>query len=100
MEVEAPMGREKANEAELEIPEASADTGFIQRLPQFIQRVRLTGEEENRDLPSGEAEAAIPTLPQSITPLLRGHAPASCVWNPRVFADDARGWQCPFVLCR
>ena len=21
-----------------------------------------------------------------------------CVWNPRVFADDARGWQCPFVL--
>ena len=22
-----------------------------------------------------------------------------CVWNPRVFADDARGWQCPFVLC-
>ena len=21
---------------------------------------------------------------------------ASCVWNPRVFADDARGWQCPF----
>ena len=23
----------------------------------------------------------------------------SCVWNPRVFADDARGWQCPFVLC-
>ena len=21
------------------------------------------------------------------------------VWNPRVFADDARGWQCPFVLC-
>ena len=25
--------------------------------------------------------------------------PSSCVWNPRVFADDARGWQCPFVLC-
>ena len=24
---------------------------------------------------------------------------ASCVWNARVFADDARGWQCPFVLC-
>ena len=24
---------------------------------------------------------------------------SSCVWNPRVFADDARGWQCPFVLC-
>ena len=23
---------------------------------------------------------------------------SSCVWNPRVFADDARGWQCPFVL--
>ena len=23
----------------------------------------------------------------------------SCVWNPRVFADDARGWQCPFLLC-
>ena len=23
---------------------------------------------------------------------------AACVWNPRVFADDARGWQCPFVL--
>ena len=22
---------------------------------------------------------------------------SSCVWNPRVFADDARGWQCPFV---
>ena len=21
------------------------------------------------------------------------------LWNPRVFADDARGWQCPFVLC-
>ena len=21
------------------------------------------------------------------------------MWNPRVFADDARGWQCPFVLC-
>ena len=24
---------------------------------------------------------------------------SSCVWNPRVCADDARGWQCPFVLC-
>ena len=24
---------------------------------------------------------------------------SSCMWNPRVFADDARGWQCPFVLC-
>ena len=24
---------------------------------------------------------------------------SSGVWNPRVFADDARGWQCPFVLC-
>ena len=24
---------------------------------------------------------------------------SSCVWNPRVFADDAWGWQCPFVLC-
>ena len=24
---------------------------------------------------------------------------SSCVWNLRVFADDARGWQCPFVLC-
>ena len=24
---------------------------------------------------------------------------SSCVWNPRGFADDARGWQCPFVLC-
>ena len=24
---------------------------------------------------------------------------SSCVWNPRVFADDARGWRCPFVLC-
>ena len=24
---------------------------------------------------------------------------SSCVWNPRVFADDARGGQCPFVLC-
>ena len=23
---------------------------------------------------------------------------SSCVWNPRVFADDARGWQCPFVF--
>ena len=23
----------------------------------------------------------------------------SLMWNPRVFADDARGWQCPFVLC-
>ena len=21
------------------------------------------------------------------------------MWNPRVFADDARGWLCPFVLC-
>ena len=21
---------------------------------------------------------------------------SSCVWNPRVFADDARGWQRPF----
>ena len=24
---------------------------------------------------------------------------SSRVWIPRVFADDARGWQCPFVLC-
>ena len=24
---------------------------------------------------------------------------SSCVWNPRVFADDARWWQCPFVFC-
>ena len=33
--------------------------------------------------------------------MLRGvSGPSSrCVWNPRVFADDARGWQCPFVLC-
>ena len=23
-----------------------------------------------------------------------------CVWNPRVFADDARGWQCPFEIGR
>ena len=23
-----------------------------------------------------------------------------CVWNPRVFADDARGWQCPFEAAR
>ena len=23
----------------------------------------------------------------------------SCMWHPWVFADDARGWQCPFVLC-
>ena len=32
---------------------------------------------------------------------LRGRAgpSSSCVWNPRVFADDARGWQCPFMLC-
>ena len=22
---------------------------------------------------------------------------SSCVWNPRVFADDPRGWQCPFA---
>ena len=29
-------------------------------------------------------------------PVSRGN---SSVWNPRVFADDARGWQCPFVLC-
>ena len=27
------------------------------------------------------------------------HSSLQCVWNPRVFADDARGWQCPFVLC-
>ena len=33
--------------------------------------------------------------------VLRGVSgpPSSSVWNPRVFADDARGWQCPFVLC-
>ena len=24
---------------------------------------------------------------------------SSCVWNPRVFADDARALHCPFVLC-
>ena len=24
---------------------------------------------------------------------------SSCVCNPQVFADDARGWQFPFVLC-
>ena len=24
---------------------------------------------------------------------------SSCVWNLRVFLDDARGCQCPFVLC-
>ena len=24
---------------------------------------------------------------------------SSCVWNLRVFPDDARGCQCPFVLC-
>ena len=24
---------------------------------------------------------------------------SSCVWNPQVFPDDARGCQCPFVLC-
>ena len=21
------------------------------------------------------------------------------MWHPWFFADDARGWQCPFVLC-
>ena len=32
--------------------------------------------------------------------ILQASGPSSrCVWNPRVFADDARGWQCPFVLC-
>ena len=29
---------------------------------------------------------------------MTGHLP-SCVWNLRVFPDDARGCQCPFVLC-
>ena len=24
---------------------------------------------------------------------------SSCVWNLRVFSDDARGCQCPFMLC-
>ena len=24
---------------------------------------------------------------------------SNCVWNLRVFPDDARGCQCPFVLC-
>ena len=36
------------------------------------------------------------TRPDSPVPTLHS---SSCVWNPRVFADDARGWQCPFVLC-
>ena len=37
---------------------------------------------------------------RSSSRLLRVSGPSSsCVWNPRVFADDARGWQCPFVLC-
>lgn len=59
MEMEAPMWREKANEAELEIPEASAGTGFIQRLG-------LTGKEESRDLPSGEAKAARQPYPHCL----------------------------------
>lgn len=66
MEMGAPMWRGKANEAELEIPEASAGTGFIQRLPQFIQRLGLTGREESRDLPSGEAKAAHQPYPHCL----------------------------------
>ena len=36
-----------------------------------------------------------------VDPLAQGVSgpSSSCVWNPRVFADEARGWQCPFVLC-
>ena len=66
MEMEASMWREKANEAELELPEASAGTGFIQRFPQFIQRLGLTGKEESRDLPSGEAKAARQPYPHCL----------------------------------
>ena len=40
---------------------------------------------------------SLPATPKS--PPTRRVPPRGCVWNPRVFADDARGWQCPFVLC-
>ena len=49
-------------------------------------------------LPPHESQHARPPCP-SPTPGVQGVSgpSSSCVWNPRVFADDARGWQCPFV---
>ena len=37
-------------------------------------------------------------LPSRVVHGVTGHL-SSCVWNLRVFPDDARGCQCPFVLC-
>ena len=60
MEVEAPLRREKVNEAELEIPEASADTDSIPRLPQFIPRLGLTGKEEAGTCPPVRLRQPVP----------------------------------------
>ena len=52
--------------------------------------------------PGREAALAWASLAQrspASSVLARAGPSSSCVWNPRVFADDARGWQCPFVLC-
>ena len=54
-----------------------------------------------RHLFEGNPEGEITIRRGTDTPVRRPDSgpSSSCVWNPRVFADDARGWQCPFVLC-
>ena len=75
------------------------------QLPLGTWRVPLTGEGDTMSwsLRTFGAHLSTPRSPPRLRSYSRpqsGSGPSSsCVWNPRVFADDARGWQCPFLLC-
>ena len=72
-------------------------------------RIRLEGVKMNlqtaernrrafldRDLDLPEQQTRVDELRAELERLEKT---SSCVWNPRLFADDERRWQCPFGLC-
>ena len=58
----------------------------------------VIGGVEREEAVHGDENRAETPLASRVAQGVSGHS-LSCVWIPRVFADDARGWQCPFVLC-
>ena len=90
---------------------ASRDsTGFGETVEGLIssggRNLRLLSiSDSDRRVPAGLGqESQASSCLRKGTPLARvargvSGPSSSCVWNPQVFADDARGWQCPFVLC-
>ena len=66
-------------------------TGGVQTAKASRKQSSLSGKES--------AQGCVPTpLASRVAQGVSGPS-SSCVWNPRVFVDDAWGWQCPFVLC-